>query len=122
MASSTRWSFSRECKVGRGHYRSLHYSWTNVPAGATALTARATDNTGAATISKLVNITVNQPPSVTLTTSSPPFTAGATIQLSATAADSDGTVSKVEFFQGATKLGEDTSRALQLQLDQRACR
>lgn len=37
------------------------------------------------------------------------FAAGATIVLTATAADSDGTVSKVEFFNGTTKLGEDTS-------------
>ena len=32
-----------------------------------------------------------------------------TITLSANALDSDGTVSKVEFFQGAVKLGEDTT-------------
>ena len=37
------------------------------------------------------------------------FTAPATITITANAADSDGTVSKVEFFQGSTKLGEDTS-------------
>lgn len=37
------------------------------------------------------------------------FAAGATITLSATATDSDGSVTKVEFFNGNTKLGEDTS-------------
>src|SRR5215218_65175 len=51
------------------------------------------------------------PPTVTLT--SPPnnssFIAGSTIQLTANASDSDGSIIKVEFFQGATKLGEDTS-------------
>jgi Bacterial Ig domain len=35
--------------------------------------------------------------------------APATISLTATASDTDGTVTKVEFFQGATKLGEDTT-------------
>jgi hypothetical protein len=53
----------------------------------------------------------NQSPTVSLT--SPPngasFTSPAKITLAASAADSDGRVVKVEFFNGATKLGEDTS-------------
>ena len=53
----------------------------------------------------------NRAPSVSL--ASPPsgasFTAPAKITLAANAADSDGRVLKVEFFNGATKLGEDTS-------------
>ena len=38
------------------------------------------------------------------------FTAPASITISATASDSDGTVSKVDFYQGATLLGTDTAR------------
>ena len=66
-------------------------------------TARATDNDGATATSSPVHMTVNTPnqaPTVTLTTSNPPLTAGGTIQLSANAADSDGLVNKVEFFPG----------------------
>src|SRR5262249_4968181 len=37
------------------------------------------------------------------------FTAPASIAMTATASDSDGTITKVEFFQGATKLGQDTT-------------
>ena len=37
------------------------------------------------------------------------FVAGVTIPLTATASDPDGSVTKVEFFQGTTKLGESTS-------------
>jgi hypothetical protein len=37
------------------------------------------------------------------------YTAPASITLSATASDSDGTVARVEFYNGATKLGEKTS-------------
>ncbi|WP_197076989.1 Ig-like domain-containing protein, partial [Hymenobacter terrenus] len=37
------------------------------------------------------------------------FAAGATVTINANAVDSDGSISKVEFFQGATKLGEDTT-------------
>ena len=53
----------------------------------------------------------NQPPSVALTAPSAnaTFTAPATINLSASASDAGGSVTKVEFYQGTTKLGEDTS-------------
>lgn len=54
---------------------------------------------------------VNQPPTVALTspTSGTAYTAPATVNLAANAADSDGTVSKVEFYNGSTLLGTDTS-------------
>ena len=56
-------------------------------------------------------VIVNDPPSVTIT--SPPnnstYTEPANVQITAGAADSDGTVGKVEFFVGGTKIGEDTS-------------
>ncbi|WP_341843626.1 cellulase family glycosylhydrolase [Chitinophaga caseinilytica] len=50
----------------------------------------------------------NVPPTVSLTapTNGATFTAPASITVSANAADSDGSISKVEFFQGATKIGE----------------
>jgi hypothetical protein len=54
---------------------------------------------------------VNTPPTVALTApaSGAAFTAPATVAIAASASDSDGSVAKVEFFQGATKLGEDAS-------------
>ena len=53
----------------------------------------------------------NTPPTVSITApaAGATFTAPANITLTATAADTDGSVSKVEFFQGATKLGEALS-------------
>jgi hypothetical protein len=53
----------------------------------------------------------NQPPTVSISspTNNASFTAPASVTISATAADSDGTISKVEFYNGATKLGEATS-------------
>jgi acid phosphatase type 7 len=61
----------------------------------------------------------NAPPSVTITspTNGQSFTAPAHIAISATASDSDGTVAKVEFFQGTTKLGEDSSQPYQFAWD-----
>ena len=51
----------------------------------------------------------NKPPVATLTApaNGATFTGPAHVVLTATASDPDGTVSKVEFFSGATKLGED---------------
>jgi len=53
----------------------------------------------------------NQAPSVSITSPAggATFTAPATVTIQATAADADGTVSKVEFFNGSTKLGEATA-------------
>lgn len=51
----------------------------------------------------------NQHPTVSITAPSnnATYTEGNTVTINATAADADGTVSKVEFYQGSTKLGED---------------
>jgi hypothetical protein len=86
------------------------FSWSNVAAGTYSITAKATDNGGAATTSTASTITVsavkNALPTVSLTspTNGASFAAPATIQLSANAADSDGTITKVEFFRGGTTL------------------
>ncbi|MBC5995125.1 PA14 domain-containing protein, partial [Pontibacter cellulosilyticus] len=55
--------------------------------------------------------TTNQAPNVTLTSpaSGAAFTAGNTITLTASASDADGTVARVEFFAGSTKIGESTA-------------
>jgi chitinase len=53
----------------------------------------------------------NQSPTVALTSpaNNATYSAGATITVSANAADSDGTVTQVQFFRGTTSLGIDTS-------------
>ncbi|MCL4180788.1 MAG: hypothetical protein KJ072_23950, partial [Verrucomicrobia bacterium] len=52
----------------------------------------------------------NAPPAVTLTAPAPgaTFTPGSTITLSASATDADG-IARVEFYDGATRLGEDVT-------------
>ncbi len=52
---------------------------------------------------------VNPSASITLPANNAAYNAPATVTINATASDSDGTIVKVEFFQGTTKLGEDTS-------------
>ncbi len=91
------------------------YSWTNVAAGSYSVTARATDNQGAMTTSAAVAVTVNAPanaaPTVSLTAPAPgtSFTAPATVNITANATDSDGSIASVAFYNGATLLGTDTS-------------
>ncbi len=90
-------------------------SWTNVAAGSYSLTAIARDDDGATRTSSAVSVTVNsatnQLPNVSLTspTAGASFAAGANITLQATASDSDGIVSKVEFYRGSTLVGTDTT-------------
>jgi hypothetical protein len=58
---------------------------------------------------------LNNPPQITLVSPADGtvFTAPTNILLSATASDPDGSISKVEFFQGATKLGETNNAPYQ---------
>jgi hypothetical protein len=89
-------------------------TWSNVPAGSYTLTARATDDDGAVMTSAARTITVsaaNQPPAVSLTApaNGSTYTAPASITVSATASDTDGTVVRVDFYQGSTLIGSDTS-------------
>lgn len=53
----------------------------------------------------------NQAPVINLTSpaNNASYTAPASVTMTATASDGDGTVSKVEFYNGSTKLGEDLS-------------
>jgi hypothetical protein len=98
--------------LGQDTSSPFSFNWTNVAAGTYSLTAKATDNTGATLVSSPVSIKVNaenNSPIVSLTNplNNATFTAGSTVTLSATASDADGTIAKVEFYNGSVKLGED---------------
>jgi chitinase len=92
------------------------FSWTNVAAGTYSLTVKATDNGGATTTSAVITVTVttasNPAPTTSITSpaNGATFTAPASITINANASDtSPGTVSKVDFYNGTTLLGTDTS-------------
>lgn len=89
-------------------------TWSNVPPGNYALTAKATDNGDAVTVSPEVDISVqpgppptNLPPLVRII--SPPngamFHAPVDVPIYAYATDPDGNVASVEFFAGDNSLG-----------------
>ena len=91
------------------------FTWNNVLPGSYALTAVATDNTGLTTTSSVINIVVksvtNIPPTVMLVApaNNAVYTVGASIALTATAADTDGQIVQIEFYAGNTLLNTQTA-------------
>jgi hypothetical protein len=88
------------------------FTLSGLPAGDYRLAARATDNLGATATTDPVTVAVlpNQPPTVAITspTAGAEFFAPAEFDIVAQASDLDGTVARVEFFDGATLLGAVT--------------
>lgn len=88
--------------------------WQPYSIGTHTIKARATDNTGAVTISQTSTITVtgqtNPPPTVSITspTNGATYNAPASITINANATDNTS-ISKVEFYQGTLKLSTDNT-------------
>ena len=105
--------FNGAVKLGQDTIAPYGFTWNGVTAGNYTLTARATDNLGATTTSAASTITVsgNTPPTVLITAPADGavFAWKPTITVVASASDSDGNVTKVEFRDGTTVLGQDTS-------------
>lgn len=100
-------------KIGEDTTSPYTYNYAISSAGTYSFSAVAVDNQGASTQSAAVslNAAANQPPSVTMTSpaNGTSVVAPTTVTLAANAIDSDGTVSKVEFYNGTAKIGEDTT-------------
>ena len=103
--------FSGATKLGEDTTAPYSFAWNNVQSGTYDLTARAIDNLGLAVTSDFVTLTVNTPPSVSLTAPANGLVvlAPANVTLSANAADADGTVTKVDFYAGTTLIGTKTT-------------
>jgi hypothetical protein len=88
-------------------------AWNAVDAGAFLVTAKATDNLGLVAASSAVPVTVvnNAPPTVALAAPSPggPYFAPATITLTATASDGDGSIARVDFQADGMLIGSATA-------------
>ncbi|MGD0756230.1 MAG: Ig-like domain-containing protein [Bacteroidales bacterium] len=110
--------YNGSTKIGSKTTAPYSFTWNNVAAGIYSLTVVATDNLNVKTISSAISIsvinstnTVNQPPFVEI--SNPlkgnMYITNSTITIDAVATDPDGTIIKVEFYSGKTKLVELTS-------------
>jgi hypothetical protein len=89
------------------------HTWNTVSAGTYSLTAKVTDDKNGSSTSEPRTITIkaNDKPTIDLLTpaSGQNFAAPANITLSAEVSDSDGTITKVDFYQGNTLIGTATS-------------
>lgn len=107
--------FAGSEKIGEDTSAPFTLDWTMVPQGNYPLTAKATDNVGLTSTSAPMEIHVAAPdtafPTVAVTApaNGANFMTPATLEISANAQDSDGSITKVEFFNGTVKLGEDES-------------
>lgn len=90
----------------------FEYNWTNVGVGNYEISAVAADSAGTKYYSQKIKIdvTVSVMPVVTITSpvNNDEYAFGTPIEITAEASDSDGTITKVEFFDGTAKLGETT--------------
>lgn len=98
--------------LGYEYGNTVTRAYTPSTAGTYTLKSLASDDDSAETTSTAVEITVvepNSPPSVTLTSpgSGATYTEGDDIALAASASDSDGYVTQVEFFADGVSLGTD---------------
>jgi hypothetical protein len=104
--------YNGSTKIGEDLTAPYSFTWTNVAAGNYAITAKATDNQGGVGSSAILLISVgNIPPTISITSpaNNTNFAPPAAITITATASDADGSIAKVEFFNGTTKLGEDAT-------------
>lgn len=86
-------------------------TWNNPAAGAYALSAIATDDDGVTSTSGSVGITINASPAISLTSpvNGATFAPASDITLTAAASDSDGSISKVDFYADGTLIGTATA-------------
>jgi len=114
--------FSGTQKLGERTSSPWSMTWSDVPEGKYSLTAVVTNGHQVKTTSDNVNIVVrdNLAPDIRITSpvGGSVFFAPASITISADANDPDGSITKVEFFNGSTKLGEKTSSPWSLDWNQ----
>ena len=114
--------FAGATSIGVADAPPYRATWSDVPAGLYALTAVATDVSGAATTSAVVNLTIgegmpdNLPPQVSVTNPAPStiFTSPASVTVLADATDPDNAVAQVEFRANGSSIGSVTAEPYQI--------
>ena len=107
--------FANSQRVGSDATSPYEMTWSGVPAGTYTLTALATDNAGATATSGAATISVtapaNLPPTAAVTSpaNGATVTAPVNLTITAAAADTDGTIVRVDFYSGTQSIGSDTA-------------
>jgi hypothetical protein len=97
--------------VGVATTSPYNVTWNNPPVGTNWLKAVAVGNGGLSATSSVVSVIVDIPPVVTLTnpTNNAYISPGNNVNLTVNASAADGAVKRVQYFQGTTSLGSNTS-------------
>jgi hypothetical protein len=104
-------------KLGERTAAPWSFTWKEVSEGSYQITAAATDNSNARTVSDPVTVvveksaaSVNQLPTVTIATpgNNQTFNLPSAISITSNAADPDGTIARVEYYLTGTKIGESS--------------
>lgn len=99
--------------IGSSSVAPYSVHWSTAAAGTYSITARATDNLGGVTISAPISVVmkVNAAPTVAIVSplNNASFTAPGTIALKASAADADGSINRVAYYNGTTYLAASTT-------------
>ncbi len=106
--------FANGVKLGEDAVSPYNFTWSGASIGSHLLTAIATDNEGASTTSSGVNISVNevisnQAPTTAVTspTEGENIDEGTVVVFQANANDTDGSITRVEFYLDGSYYGED---------------
>jgi hypothetical protein len=104
--------FNGAAKLGEDATAPYAFTWSGVGPGRYTLTARATDDYGQTVASAPATVTVTGPPptvSITSPANGAVYPWRSSLIVRATASDPFGQVTKVEFRDGAKRLGQDTT-------------
>lgn len=105
--------YSNNLLIGTSATSPFNFSWTDATTGMKEITAHVYDNNNGKSVSEkiTINIALNVPPTVNITDLSKGtvFQEGSTIEIKVSAVDTDGTISKVEFYANDNLIGETSS-------------
>ena len=105
--------YNDKVKLGESVAAPYQYNFQNIPLGVFKLYAKVTDALGDTAVSVVVPVSVVTSIAPEVVINSPEnnslFSGASNILIIANASDQDGTVAKVEFYNGSTKLGETSS-------------
>ena len=105
--------FSGSVKIAERTSLPYTFNWSDLAAGTYTITVRATDKEGAVASSSVTfsvyAVTPGVPPVVEITSPSnnASFEEGRVITINADASDADGTIEKVEYYNGTTLIGQE---------------
>lgn len=105
--------FNETTRLGESILAPFSFTWKDVPVGTYQLSAQVTDQVGTTISSAMVpiEVLVSLPPEVSITSPENKqfLPENSSIEITAAASDSDGSITKVEFYSGTKKIGEATA-------------